>query len=64
MQTTTVSVLKNGEQSVEDRVKIDRDFWTAWLALSRTLRALNEAVKECRGGGLLKVDDPPKGGVG
>ena len=49
---------------MEDRAKIDREFWAAWLALSRTLAALREAVKECQGAGLVKVEDPPRGGVG
>lgn len=64
MQTTTVSVRLNGERNMEDRAKIDREFWAAWLALSRTLAALREAVKECQGAGLVKVEDPPRGGVG
>ena len=49
-------------QLMKDREKLDKEFWTAWLALSRTLDALREAVKECRGGGLKKGVTPQGGG--
>ncbi len=49
---------------MEDKEKIDREFWTAWLALSKTLQALNEALNQCRGGGLVKVEDPLRAGAG
>ena len=44
----------------KDRERLDKEFWTAWLALSQTLTALREALKECRGGPSEK-SKPPKG---
>ena len=44
----------------KDRERLDKEFWAAWLALSQTLTALREALKECRGGPSEKVK-PPKG---
>ena len=43
----------------KNRERLDKEFWTAWLALSQTLTALNEALKECRGGPSVKAK-PPK----
>ena len=49
------------ERGVEPPLSvIDQEFWTAWLALSQTLTALREALKECRGGPSEKAK-PPKG---
>lgn len=30
---------------MRNREKIDREFWTTWLALNQTLQALREAVR-------------------